>query len=350
MHLLKSTLQNIQEVDQEIMKEERKKVDGLLKPQGSLGVLEKIAVQLSGIYRTTDLKPLKKAVVVCAADHGIVEEGITSAPQEVTAFMTNNIIVEGKSGVGAISKTMGADIVVVDVGVNADLDNPKVISRKIRRGTNNLAKGPAMSREEAIQSIEVGIEIANTLIEEGYNILATGEMGIGNTTPSSAIIATLTGKDPIEVTGIGANLSEKKLKKKVEVIRKGLEINKPNKKDALDVLAKVGGLEIGAMAGVMIAGAQRHIPVVIDGFISTASAAIAIGLEPKIFDYLLCSHISLEKGAKIASYFLGFEPYLDMGLRLGEGSGATLNFGIIEAAINMTREMEFYSKTEIEVI
>ena len=350
MNLLKSTLQEIKEVDRDIMKEERKKVDNLLKPLGSLGVLEEIAVQLSGIYRNTDLKPLKKAVVVCAGDHGVVKSGVTLQPQRVTAIMTNNIIAEGKSGVGAISKTMGADVVVVDVGVNADLGNPKVINRKIRRGTEDLSKGSAMSREEAIKSLEVGIEVANSLIEKGYNILATGEMGIGNTTPSTAIMAAFTGRDPLELTGIGANISETVRRKKVEVIRKALEINKPNKNDAIDVLSKVGGLEIGAMAGIMLTGAAKHIPVLVDGFISTASAAIAIGLEPKVFDYLMCSHISAEKGAKIASSFLGFKPYLDMKMRLGEGSGAALTFGIIDAAITMTKEMGTFAQTEIEAI
>ncbi|MPW26941.1 nicotinate-nucleotide--dimethylbenzimidazole phosphoribosyltransferase [Alkalibaculum sp. M08DMB] len=349
MNLLQNTLNDIKEINRDVMKEAQVVVDGLLKPVGSLGTLEDIAIQLSGIYGTNSLKPLKKAVVVCAGDHGIIEEGVTSAPQIVTTLMTN-FIAEGKSGVGVISKTMGADVIVVDVGVNADIDNPKVLDKKIKRGTDNLAKGPAMSREEAIASLEVGIEVATNLIEQGYNILATGEMGIGNTTPSSAIIAAFTGINPKDLTGVGANLSEEGMIKKVKVIKSGLEVNKPDKNDAIDVLSKVGGLEIGAMAGVMLAGAAKKVPVLVDGFISTAAAAIAIHLEPKVFDYLICSHISAEKGAEIAASSLGFKPYLNMGLRLGEGSGAALTFTIIDSAIAMVNEMGTYAQAGISVV
>lgn len=349
MSLLNSTLQAIKEVNRDMMKEAQAQVDGLLKPVGSLGTLEEIAVQLSGVYGTTAFKPLKKVVVVCAGDHGIIEEGVTSAPQVVTTLMTN-FIAAGKSGVGVISKTMGADIIVVDVGVNADIDNPMVLQKKVKRGTDNLAKGPAMSREEAIKCLEVGIEVANDLIDKGYNILATGEMGIGNTTPSSAIIAAFTGIEPIKLTGVGANLSDEGMIKKVKVIQAGLDVNQPDKNDAIDVLSKVGGLEIGAMAGVMLAGAARNIPVLVDGFISTASAAIAIHLEPKVADYLLCSHTSAEKGAEAALTSLGFKPYLNMGLRLGEGSGAALTFPIIEAALNLVNEMGTYAEAGIAVV
>ncbi len=349
MDLLHSTLQQIKQVNNEVIEQAQVKVNGLLKPVGSLGILEEIAVQLCGIYGSTELKALKKAVVVCAGDHGIVEEGVTSAPQVVTALMTN-FIADGKSGVGVIAKTMGADVIVVDVGVNADIDHPKVLNRKIKRGTNNLAKGSAMSREEAIKSLEVGIEVAKNLIDKGYNILATGEMGIGNTTPSSAIIAAFTGIEPIKLTGVGANLSEEGMIKKVKVIQAGLDVNKPDKNDAIDVLSKVGGLEIGAMAGVMLAGAANNIPILVDGFISTASAAIAIHLEPKVVDYLICSHTSAEKGAEVALSSLGFKPYLNMGLRLGEGSGAALTFPIVEASVNMINDMGTYAQAGIEVV
>lgn len=349
MNLLQNTLQQIKQVNKEVIEQAQVKVNGLLKPVGSLGTLEEIAVQLCGIYGSTTLNIYNKAVVVCAGDHGIIEEGVTSAPQVVTALMTN-FIADGKSGVGVIAKTMGADVIVVDVGVNADISHTKVLDRKIKKGTDNIAKGPAMSREEAIKSIEVGIEVANSLIEKGYNILATGEMGIGNTTPSSAIIAAFTGIDPIKLTGVGANLSQEGMIKKVKVIQAALDVNKPDKNDSIDVLAKVGGLEIGAMAGVMLAGAAKKVPVLVDGFISTASAAIAIHLEPKVLDYLICSHMSAEKGAEAASAALGFKPYLNMGLRLGEGSGAALTFAIVEAAVNMLNEMGTYAQAGIEVV
>lgn len=349
MSLLQKTLLEIKGVNKEKMEETQKYVDGLLKPVGSLGTLEEIVVQLSGIMKTNEFTSLKKAVVVCAADHGIFEEGITSAPQVVTAMMTN-FISQGKSGVGAIAKHVGADLTVVDVGVNAELNYDVIINRKIKNGTNNFAKESAMTKEEAIKSLEVGIEIANTLIDKGYNILATGEMGIGNTTPSSAIFSVFGEIDAKEVTGIGANLSEDKMNKKVDVIRKGIELNKPNKEDAIDVLSKVGGLEIGAMAGVMLAGAARNVPVLVDGFISTAAAAIAINLKPEVFNYLICSHSSAEKGAALASSMLGFKPYLNMGLRLGEGSGAALAFSIIESAISMFDEMGTYEEAGISVV
>lgn len=349
MSKLQETIKKIQSPNKEIMKETREYVDGLLKPVGSLGVLEDIVVQISGIIGTNDFPVLKKAVIVCAADHGICEEDITSAPQVVTTLMTNFISM-GKSGVGAISKSVGADITVIDVGVNADLDYSRIVNKKIRKGTNNMTKGSAMTREEAEKSLEVGIEIANDLISKGYNILATGEMGIGNTTPSAAIFAVLSDLDPEEVTGIGANLPEEKLQRKVNVIRNAIEKNQPNKDDGIDVLSKVGGLEIGAMAGVMLAGAANKIPVLVDGYISMAAAAIAISLNPIVADYLLCSHLSEEKGAKLAQELLGFNTYLHMNMRLGEGSGAALAFSIIESAISMYKEMATYAQAGIEVV
>lgn len=347
------TFENVLKSIEGIRTEEKEKmqvyVDGLLKPVGSLGVLEQIAVQLAGVNPDLFKQPIKKAVLVFAGDHGICEEGITSAPQPVTALMTQ-FIADGKSGVGAISRQANADVVVTDVGVNAVLDHPKVRNRKVRMGTANMAVEPAMSREEAIQALEVGMETALEMMEQGYNLLATGEMGIGNTTPSSAIFSVLGNIDPEEVTGIGANLTTSLLNKKADVIRKAITLHRPDVQDAVDVLAKVGGLEIAAMAGVMLAGASKKVPVLIDGFISSAAAAIAVKLDPRINDYLICSHASAEKGAQKGLEIIGFKPYLYMDMRLGEGSGAALAFNVVDAAISMVQSMGTYAEAGIAVV
>jgi nicotinate-nucleotide--dimethylbenzimidazole phosphoribosyltransferase len=349
MSLLKETLLKIEPVDKEKMSQAREHVDGLLKPVGSLGVLENIAIQIAGINPDILGGELKKAVLVFAADHGICEEDITSAPQPVTALMTH-FIAEGKSGVGVIAKKAGAEVFVTDVGVNAEITNPKVRNKKIRLGTGNMAKQEAITRLEAEKSFEIGIETALEMIKNGYNILATGEMGIGNTTPSSAIFSVLGSLSPEEVTGIGANLSEEKLVKKSSVIREAIALHNPDPKDPLDVLAKVGGLEIGAMAGVMLAGASMKVPVLIDGFISSAAAALAVGLNPDVYDYLICSHNSAEKGAKKGLELIGFKPFLHMDMRLGEGSGAALAFNIVEAAQGMYNDMGTFSQAGIDTV
>jgi nicotinate-nucleotide--dimethylbenzimidazole phosphoribosyltransferase len=322
----------------------------LLKPVGSLGTLEEIAVQLAGI--TGEMYPdiSKKAVLQFVADHGVFAEGVAAAPQEVTGLMAH-MSAAGKSGVAALCKQAGADLFVFDVGLVGDVDpNAGIVVKKVRKGTDNMKKGPAMTRDEAILSLEAGIEAAQKAISDGYKILGTGEAGISNTTASSAIIAALSGADPGEITGAGANLSEEKMVAKAQVIRDAIAINQPDKNDALDVLAKVGGFEIGAMAGVMLAGAANHVPVLIDGFISTAAAAIAIGIKPEVKGYLICSHASAEKGAAYASEFIGAKPFLNMGMRLGEGSGAAIAFNIVEAALFMNREMATYGDVGLGVV
>ena len=349
MSLLNETLAKIQPLNQEMMNTAKERVDFLLKPVGSLGTLEEIAVQLAGI--TGEMYPdvSKKAMLVFAADHGVFEEGVAAAPQEVTGLMAQ-MVVTGKSGVAALSKQAGADIFVCDVGMNADLEpKSKILDKKIRKATSNMRKGPAMTREEAVQSLEVGIDVAQRAINNGYNILGTGEVGISNTTASAAIISALSGVDAAELTGAGANLSEDKQVVKAQVIRDAIALNQPDKTDAIDVLAKVGGFEIGAMAGAMLAGAANHIPVLIDGFISTA-AALAIGINPEVKGYLICSHASAEKGAAYASEFIGAKPFLNMGMRLGEGSGAAIAFNIVEAALYMNREMATYGDVGLGVV
>lgn len=345
MQLLQSTIHNIQGVQKEMMEQAKMRIDTLCKPPGSLGKLESIAVQLAGI--TEQLVPSleQKVMIVCAADHGVCEEGVTSNPQDVTLLQTLNFP-KGGTGVCAIARITNTKVVTVDVGVKGDIPpDAGVIMQKIKYGTANMARGSAMSREEAIQSIEVGIHVAMEEIAQGATVLGTGEMGIGNTTPSAAILAVLTGCDPIDVTGFGAGVGQGGIVHKVAVIKKAIAINQPNPKDIIDVLAKVGGLEIGAMAGVILAAAAHRKPVVIDGFISTIAALIAYKLEPKVKDYMIPSHASEEPGAKMAAELLGIEPMLHMNMRLGEGSGAALAFPILDAACSMMKNMATLEET-----
>ncbi|MFZ5968112.1 MAG: nicotinate-nucleotide--dimethylbenzimidazole phosphoribosyltransferase [Bacillota bacterium] len=338
MELLKHTLQQIGELHQESMSKARNRVDFLIKPPGSLGRLEDLAVHLSGI--TGDLFPKvdNKVVIVMSADHGVYEEGVAPNPQIITAIQTPNFA-RGITGVCALAKQARADVVIVDVGIAVDIDHPGVINRKIRYGTSNMAKGPAMTREEAVKSLEVGIEIANEQMRQGKNLIGTGEMGISNTTASAAILSVAGGYDPMDVVGIGAGLAVEKLSHKADVIRKAIERNQPNPQDGIDILAKVGGFEIGGMAGTMLAAAANRVPVVVDGFISTAAAIIATLIEPKVKNFLIPSHCSAEVGGKKALDFIGLNPMFDMGLRLGEGSGAAMAFNFVEAATYMMKEM-----------
>ncbi len=347
MELLKKTVKKISNLNKTLLTKSRKRVDSLIKPVGSLGKLEELAVQLSGIYGTIYPKINKKSIIVMCADHGVHEENIAISPKKFTAIQACNIT-KGICGVSALAKQARSNVIVVDVGIEKDVDEPKVINKKIKYGTNNMTKGPAMTRKEAIKSLEVGIEIANQQIENGSNLLGTGEMGMGNTTPSTAIISVIGGYSPNEIVGVGANLPIDKLNHKANVIKKAIKINKPDKNDGIDVLAKVGGLEIGGMAGIMLAGAANKVPVVVDGVISTAAAIIACTIEPKTRNYLIPSHISAEKCGKLALELLNFKPILDMSMRLGEGSGAALTFNIIEAATYMNNEMKTFEECNMK--
>lgn len=349
MELLQQTITKINGLDKDMMSQARKRVDSLIKPPKSLGRLENLAVQLSGI--TGELYPVidNKAVIVMACDHGVYEEGVTSNPQIITYEQTLHIS-NGITGVCALGNVTGARVVTVDIGVKEDFPaHAKVLNKKIKYGTDNMAKGSAMSREEAIKSIEVGIEVANHEIAKGVNLLGTGEMGIGNTTPSTAIISVLGNIEPIDITGRGAGLGVGGKEHKANVIKKAIERNNPNREDGIDVLAKVGGLEIGGMAGVMLAGAAARIPVVVDGYISTAAALIAASIEPKVKEYLITSHATAEPGGMIASELLGIQPMLYMDLCLGEGSGAALAFAIIEGASHMMKDMATFQDVGMQL-
>lgn len=349
MSLLQETIQRIDGLQQEAKAEAQNRINNLVKPIGSLGKVENILVQLAGITGNPYPKVDNKVIIVMASDNGVCEEGIAAAPQAVTNLMTG-FISEGITGVGAFAKQAGADLVTVDVGVIGEVNYDKILNRRIKESTNNMTKGPAMTREDAIKAIEIGIETARDEIKKGRNLIGTGEIGIGNTTTSTAILSVYSGLDPKEITGVGANLTSDKLENKISVIRKSIEINAPDKNDAIDVLSKVGGFDIAGMAGVMLAGAAYRVPVVIDGYISSAAAIIATHIEPKVRDFLICSHSSNEKGAATASDLLAFDTMLDLNMRLGEGTGSAIMFNIIEAATYMNNEMVTFQEAGIDIV
>jgi len=342
-NLIDQTLAKIIPPDQSAMDAARARQDTLTKPQGSLGRLEELSITLAGIFRDPIPKINRKAVILAAGDHGVVAEGISAYPQEVTPAMVGNFLAGG-AAINVLARHVGASIVVLDAGVAADLpDDPAMRAVKIGRGTANMAIGPAMSREDAIKCIEAGIAAADEQIAKGADLIAFGDMGIGNTTPSSAITAVVTGADPSVTTGRGTGLDDSALAHKVEVVRRSIEVNKPDAKDGLDLLAKVGGFEIGMLAGAMLGTAAAHRPAVVDGFISGAAALIAWTLAPTLSHYLIASHQSVEPGHRIGMETMGLTPLLDMGMRLGEGSGATLAMPIIEAAAKCLAEMATFA-------
>lgn len=331
MGSLDITLKKIDSLDEVSINEAKQRLDRLIKPVGSLGKMEDICMQLAGIYGSKYFDTSKKVIIAFAGDHGVYEEGVAPDPQNITYLQFPNFA-KGLCGVGTISKFVGCDVVAVDVGINCDHKLEGVIDRKIRKGTSNMAKGPAMTREEAIECLEIGIEMAEKYINEGYKVVGIGEMGICNTTPSSAIISVIDGCDPSDVTGIGAGLKKDRLQHKANTIRKSIELNKPNPEDAVDILSKVGGFEIGAMAGVILGCSANKVPVVVDGFISYAAALLAYKINPMTRDYMIASHSSAEPGTEKALEIIKLNPILNMDMRLGEGSGAALAFNIIEAS------------------
>lgn len=331
MSLLERVLNNITSLDQTSIEQAKQRLDRLIKPMGSLGKMEDICMQLAGIYESKYFDTSKKVIIAFAGDHGVYEEGVAPDPQNITYLQFPNFT-KGICGVGTISKFVGCDVVAVDVGVKCDHELEGVINRKIRKGTSNMAKGPAMTRDEAIQSLEIGIEMSEKCIKEGYKVIGIGEMGICNTTPSSAIISVIDGCDPSDVTGIGAGLKKERVQHKANIIRNAIELNNPNPEDGIDILAKVGGFEIGAMAGVILGCSANKIPVVVDGFISYAAALLAYKINPMSKEYMIASHSSAEPGTEKALEIIKLSPVLNMDMRLGEGSGAALAFNIIEAS------------------
>jgi nicotinate-nucleotide--dimethylbenzimidazole phosphoribosyltransferase len=318
-------------------------LDRLTKPRGSLGRLEELAAEIIALRRG-DASPFrKKCIVVMAGDHGVVEEGVSAFPQEVTPQMVLNFL-RGGAGINVLARRAGAEIAIVDIGVAGDLPvDPKLISRRIAPGTRNFAKGPAMTHVEAEKAVAIGWDVASELIAGGVDLIGTGEMGIGNTTPSSAIAAVVTGRPIEEITGRGTGIDDAGRDRKIAAIRKGIEVNRPDPADGFDLLSKVGGFEIGGLAGVILAGAAHRVPVVIDGFISGAAALIAALIAPTGRDYMIAAHDSVEPGHAAILEHLGKRPLLDLDLRLGEGTGAALAFPIIESALAIHNEMATFA-------
>jgi nicotinate-nucleotide--dimethylbenzimidazole phosphoribosyltransferase len=347
MDLLKSAIGAIRPVNEEWYATAQKRLDNLTKPPGSLGRLEEFARKLVAISENKTPLLDKKVVFTFAGDHGITTEGVSAYPREVTPQMVLNFI-RGGAGINVLARHAAAAVVVVDIGVDYDFDDiDGLIKMKVMRGTENFAKGPAMTKDQAIRCIEVGIEIANGYAKKGYRIFGTGDMGIGNTTPSSAIASVLTGNAVPKVTGKGTGITDESLRKKIRVIEEGIRLNRPDPKDAIDVLAKVGGTEIGGIAGIVLGAAANRIPVVIDGFISTAGALIAFGIEPKVKDYIFAAHNSVEIGHKAMLDKMGLKPILDLDLRLGEGTGAALAMILIEAGLKIYREMATFGEAGV---
>jgi nicotinate-nucleotide--dimethylbenzimidazole phosphoribosyltransferase len=347
MQLLQDTIQKIKKPDYSLAEEVQKRLDNLTKPQGSLGRLEEIAKQM--VIINGNFQPLlkNKAIFTMAGDHGVVAEGVSAFPQEVTPQMVYNFI-RGGAAINVLARHVGAKVIVVDMGTAVDLDkHPGLIIKKVGYGTKNMAKGAAMTKEEAIKSIENGIEVFEEEFAKGIDIAGTGDMGIGNTTASSAIVSVVTGKPVEEITGRGTGIDDKAFVRKIETIKKAISLNKPNPKDPIDILSKVGGFEIGGLAGVILASASKRIPVVIDGFISGAAALIAYQLKPEVKDYMIAAHCSVEKGHKAVLGYLGLKPLLNLDLRLGEGTGAALAMNVIEASVKILTEMATFQSASV---
>jgi nicotinate-nucleotide--dimethylbenzimidazole phosphoribosyltransferase len=346
MELYRIIVEGIVEPDRKAMEECAARQDRLAKPIGSLGTLEDISIKMAGITGKVKNKTGKKCVVIMAADNGVYEEGVSSCPQAVTMTQSINFI-KGITGIGVLSKFGDSAIRVVDLGINSDFAYPGVIDRKIRKSTDNMAQGPAMSRLEAMKALEIGMETVDELVGAGYRLLGTGEMGIGNTSTSSAVLIGLTGCDPAMAIGKGAGLTEERFSNKKNVIKRALAANRPDPNNPVDVLAKVGGFDIAGLAGCFLAAAYYRVPIVIDGFISAVAALVAYRINPLVREYMFPSHCSEEPGYKIIMDELGLEPMLNLHMRLGEGTGCPLAFHIIEAAEAVICDMATFDEAEI---
>lgn len=348
MNSLETLLARIGEPDQAARTRALERQAQLTKPTGSLGKLEDLSVWLAGIFGTERPIIAGKAVIVCAGDHGVTLEGVSAYPSEVTPAMVMNFL-RGGAAVNAIAGVVGARVSVLDVGVNADLpEHPNLISNKVRRSAGNIVRESAMTRDEATLVILAGANAAARAIQGGANLLAAGDMGIGNTTPSAALTAWFTDLEPRMVTGRGTGADDATLEKKIRAIEMALErLRKLEPKDALEVLAEIGGLEIAAMAGIMLECAASRIPVVIDGFIAGAAALVASQLEPKSVAFMTASHVSQEPGHMAQLRHLKLEPLFDYGLRLGEGTGALLAFPVLESAARTLSEMATFAEASV---
>lgn len=344
---LERTIRQIKPLDMDAMQQARARQDILTKPRGSLGRLEELSIQVAGITGQARTRIEDKVIVTMAGDHGVVAEGVSAYPSEVTVQMVYNFL-RGGAGINVLAHHVGARVVIVDMGVAGELEpHPHLVDHKVAFGTRNMAQGPAMSSDQAIQAIEAGIEVVERELAKGMDIVGVGDMGIGNTTTSSAVTAAITGAPVGEVTGRGTGLDDEQLRHKIEVIEQALEINQPDPDYPLHVLATVGGFEIGGIAGVAIGAAAHRIPVVIDGFIAGAGALIAAGLAPQVKDYMIAAHQSVESGHRSILGCLGLTPLFDFGLRLGEGTGAALGISIVEAGVKILNEMATFGQAGV---
>ncbi|MBB5022522.1 nicotinate-nucleotide--dimethylbenzimidazole phosphoribosyltransferase [Desulfurispira natronophila] len=344
--MLQTIIQTIESPSAAIRTAAQARIDSLAKPLGSLGRLESIAAQVAAISGTITPEARRKCTIVMAADHGIVDEGIACAPQEVTAIQTINML-KNLTGICALSSSSGARVYVVDIGIKAQISHPDLIERKIRPGTANFAQEAAMERHEAEQAVLTGIQMVQERVNKGYNLIGTGEMGIGNTSCSSAIFMALTGASADEAVGKGGGITDEALALKKQVIAAALARHQPDSRDPLDVLAKVGGLDVAGMVGCFLGAAHSKVPVVIDGFISAAAALVACRFNPLVREYLIPSHRSAEPGFTHIMQELKLEPLLHLDMRLGEGTGCPLAFGIVDAALSMLNTMATFDEAMI---
>ena len=347
MDKINQTIAGIRPLDPKAMEEARIRQDSLTKPRGSLGQLETLSIQVAGIKGDPRPRINHKVIFTLAGDHGVTTEGVSAYPSEVTPQMVYNFL-RGGAGINVLARQIGGRVVIADLGVASALEaHPDLKIKKVASGTRNMARGAAMSQEEAVRCIEAGIELVEAELPKGMDILGTGDMGIGNTTSSSAITAAITGADVVRVTGRGTGLDDDAWQRKAKIIQKALDTNRPDPKDAIDVLSKVGGFEIGGIAGVILAGARYRVPVVIDGFISGAAALIAATLSPEVKPYLVASHQSAEQGHRVLLEYLGLKPLLSLDLRLGEGTGAALGIFLLEASLKILDEMATFSEAGV---
>ncbi len=363
----KLNLNAIKDLDVISMEKAKAYLDNLTKPIGSLGKLEDCAIRIAGIRRAPKSLLRRKVIFTMAGDHGVALEGVCTYPREVTQQMVYNFM-SGGAAINVLARHSGCEVIVVDMGVAGEIlaspigggDNSKLpalpadrnsknfIDKKINFGTQSFLKGPAMSKNEAIDSINKGAEVfEDAFNEKPIDIVGTGDMGIGNTTPSSAIISVITGAKVSEVTGRGAGLSDESLRRKIEVIEKSIELNNPDKHDAIDILSKLGGFEIGGICGLILKAAEYSVPVVLDGFISTAAGLLAYKINPKVKDYMFSAHRSAEGGHRIALEYISLVPMLDLGMRLGEGTGSAIAIGVLDASLKILNEMATFESAGV---
>ena len=339
-------LAGVTPLDMAVMEQARLRQLQLTKPVGSLGRLEDVAVQMAGITGQLLPEVKQKAVIIMAADHGVTKEGVSAYPSDVTAQMVHNFL-RGGAAINALARSASAHVIVVDIGVAGELSHPDLISRKVAAGTADFILGPAMTEAQMLQAIQVGMDVFDDQLRQGVDLVATGDMGIGNTTASSAITSVLLQTPVALVTGRGTGINDEQLEHKIEVIEKAIEQNVPDPNDPLDVLMKVGGLEIAGLVGVILAAASRRVPVVVDGFISGAAALVAVELNSMVSNYVFAGHVSVERGHRLILEKIGISPLLDLQLRLGEGTGAVLAMSLIDAALRAHREMATFAEAGV---